>query len=344
MSLRVTLAALAAALAAGISATPVAAQAPAPAPIDAIAVPTPIAAYGGLLVWSAPDGHGRYALMERDAAGTIRTLPVASRGVPFDVDLGPTTGGTIYAVYSRCRTEPVWSGDQMPPYEQGKGCDVYKLDLTTLAEQRYTKVNASDGSEYWPSYWKGVVAFARAYESDPSKPYIYTKTIASSAPSARQPGGSRGSGRSTPLQLELYGTHLAFGWRYQGHEEAPAYDLRIDTIGGDHTRLDETPGGGLSSTVLGWPSFENGRVYWLRSCVGDPGGCETTRRFMMSNYTGTPQPLVATSPPYVQAMERAGGITWAETDINSIYGCMTDPATTPSCAIEPLRPEYTPQN
>jgi hypothetical protein len=36
------------------------------------------------------------------------------------------------------------------PYEQGRGCDVYKLDLTTLAEQRYTKVNASDGSEYWP--------------------------------------------------------------------------------------------------------------------------------------------------------------------------------------------------
>jgi hypothetical protein len=343
MSVRVTLAAavLAAALLAPATAG---AQTPAPAPISGVAVPAPIAAYGGVLVWSAPDGHGRYALMERDGAGTVRTLPVASRGVPFDVDLGPTNGGSIYAVYSRCRTEPVWSGTQMPPYEQGRGCDIYKLDLTTLAEERYTKVNASDGTEYWPSYWKGVVAFARAYESDPSKPYIYTKTIASSASSARQPGGSRGSGRSTPLQLELYGSRLGFGWRYQGNEEGQAYDLRLDTIGGDHMRLDQTPGGGLSSTVIGWPSFENGRVYWLRSCVGDPGGCVTTRRFMMSNYTGAPAPSVATSPAYVQASERAGGITWAETDINSIYGCMTDPATTPSCAIEPLQPEYTPQN
>jgi hypothetical protein len=323
---------------------PAVAMAQDPAPITGLAVPAPIATYGGVLVWSAPDGHGRYALMERDGAGTVRTLPVVSRGVPFDVDLGPTSGGTIYAVYSRCRTDPTWSGDQMPPYEQGRGCDVYKLDLTTLAEQRYTKVNASDGSEYWPSYWKGQVAFARAYESDPSKPYIYVKTIASSAPSARQPGGSRGSGRSTPLQLELYGTRLGFGWRYQGSEEAPAYDLRVDTVGAGHVRLDQTPGGGLSSTVLGWPSFENGRAYWLRSCVGDPGGCVTTRRFMMSNYTGTPTPLVATSPAYAQASERAGGITWTETDINSIYGCMTDPATTPQCAIEPLRPDYAPQS
>ena len=342
--LRQTLIRAAAAFVVGVAPAPAAAVAQDPAPIAGIAVPTPIAAYGGLLVWSAPDGHGRYALMERDAAGTVRTLPVASRGVPFDVDLGPTSGGTIYAVYSRCQVEPAWSGDQMPAYEQGKGCDIYKLDLTTLAEQRYTKVNASDASEYWPSYWKGQVAFARAYESDPGKPYIYVKTVASSAPSARQPGGSRGSGRSTPLQVELYGTRLGFAWRYQGSEEAPAYDLRVDTVGGGHVRLDQTPGGGLSSTVIGWPSFENGRVAWLRSCVGDPGGCVTTRRFMMSNYTGTPAPLVATSPAYTQASERAGGITWTETDINSIYGCMTDPATTPSCAIEPLRPDYTPED
>jgi hypothetical protein len=84
----------------------------------------------------------------------------------------------------------------------------------------------------------------------------------------------------------------------------------VDTIGGGSpVRLNSTPGGGLSSTVLGWPSFESGQVFWVRSCVGDPGGCQSTRRFQQSEYTGTPTPLVATSPAYVAAHERDQGIT-----------------------------------
>ncbi len=85
-------------------------------------------------------------------------------------------------------------------------------------------------------------------------------------------------------------------------------------------------------------------MYRLRSCVGDPGGCQTTRRFEQSNYTGTPSPLVAVSPPCVQAHERDQGITWAKADDNNIYGCQADPATTPQCAIEPLTPSYAPLN
>ncbi|HKE80996.1 MAG TPA: hypothetical protein VKB54_16885 [Solirubrobacteraceae bacterium] len=313
-------------------------------PVTGLPAPTPIAAYSGRLVWSAPDAKGGYQLMQRIGDGPVQALPVTARKVPFDVDLGPTSGGTVYAVYSRCKTEPDWNGQQMPAYETGKGCDVYKLDLGSMTETRYSKVNASDGSEYWPSYWKGQVAFVRAYDDDPGKPYIYVKTISSSSPSQRQPGGSRGSRSSTALQVELYGSRLGFAWRYQADRDAPAYDLRVDTTGGDHIRLDSTPGGGLSSTVLGWPSFENGRIYWLRSCVGDPGGCQSTRRFQQSQYTGSPTPLVASSPAYTAAMERDQSITWTETDVSSGYICMTDPATTPQCEIQPLRPDYAPLN
>ena len=32
---------------------------------------------------------------------------------------------------------------------------------------------------------------------------------------------------STPLQIELYGTRLAFAWRYQADRDAPAYDLAL---------------------------------------------------------------------------------------------------------------------
>jgi hypothetical protein len=321
-----------------------ASAAPAQSPVTGVLPPTPIAAYQGRLMWSQPNGSGGYQLVQRIGDGPVQVLPIAPRGVPFDVDLGPTSSGGVYAVYSRCHIDPTWDQVQMPAYEQGKGCDVYKLDLATNTEVRYTKVNASDGSEYWPSYWKGKLAFARAYDKDPGDPYLYVKTISSSAPSERLPGGSRGTKTSTPLEVELYGTRVGFAWRYQGSMMSPAYDLRVDTIGDDHVRLDSTPGGGLGSVVLGWPSFENGRVYWVRGCAGDPGGCMASRRFQQSQYTGSPTPLVATSPNYVLAHERDQGITWALTDINSIYGCQTDPSTTPQCQIQPLRPDFEPLN
>lgn len=80
----------------------------------------------------------------------------------------------------------------------------------------------------------------------------------------------------------------------------------------------------------------------MRSCVGHPGGCQSTGRFQQSECTGTPTPLVATSPAYVAAHERDQGITRTETDVSSGYTCETDPATTPQCTIHPLRPHYAP--
>ena len=37
-------------------------------------------------------------------------------------------------------------------------------------------------------------------------------------------------------------------------------------------------------------------------------------------------------------------VTWSETDVNSTYGCETNPATTPQCRIEPLKPVFTALN
>jgi hypothetical protein len=208
---------------------------------------------------------------------------------------------------------------------------------------RFTKVNATDGSEYWPTYWKGSIAFARAYDSKPSQPYVYVKDVASSKPSVRMPGGPRGVGQSTPLNLELYGTRLAFGWMSLIESDRAAYQLRVDTVGGGDITLDSSKGG-LTSIVLGWPSFENGRVYWVRACLGDPGGCPGQTRFEQSAYTGTPKPLVADSPRFVLSHERDAGITYALSDANAAYNCQTDPATTPQCTLQALTPAFSPQD
>ena len=239
---------------------------------------TPIAAYHGRLVWSRPDGAGRFELVERVGSGPVTRLPVAARGAPFDVDLGPTSSGRVFAVYSRCATEPAPPAGLDPEgvhYEAGRGCDIYRLDLANGKETRYTKVNADDASEFWPTYWKGRVGFARAYDAKPRSPYVYLKDIESSQPSERLPGGPRGTPatRSAPAQLELYGSHLGYEWRYASREgTGTAFELRVDTAGGDHVRLDRRVVG-LTAIVIGWPAFENGRAYSSRGCFGDPGGC-----------------------------------------------------------------------
>ena len=336
------------------------AQTAAPTAVSPIPRATPIAVYRGVALWSRQDSRGRYRLVERVGNGPVTQFGIASRGVPFDVDIGPTSDGRLVAVYSRCRVDPPAIFFGPPDYGTGKGCDIYRLDLRTLAENRYREVSATDASEYWPSYWKGRVAFARAYDHKPHYPYLYVKTIMSSAPSTRMPGGqrrecSRVGGRttcsddtkSTPAELELYGSRLGFAWRYQGNGESPQYEIRLDTVGGGHRRLDAGGGGGLTVLILGWPSFEGGRMYWTRSCFADTGGCVNLRRsFVKADYTAhSIQQLRAASPNFVLSHERDQGVTWVLRDTTGVADCQGDPPTpSGTCVIEPLRPDYAPRD
>jgi hypothetical protein len=67
---------------------------------------------------------------------------VASRGVPFDVNLGFDARGRIVAAYSRCAGEPALHGGAnprggggLPQYATGRGCTIRLLDLATGSEQ-----------------------------------------------------------------------------------------------------------------------------------------------------------------------------------------------------------------
>ena len=327
-------------------------SAPAPAqnptPVTAVSAPSPIAAYQGRLVWSRPDGAGAYELVQRVGDGPVTKLPIKPRAVPFDVDLGPTSGGRVIAVYTRCTKEPKTAfglhqnGDV--DYRTGRGCDVYKLDVEGSQEVRFTKANAGDATEYWPTYWKGRLAFARAYDDKPQFPYLYVKDVSSSKPSQRLPGGSRGTG-SSPGQLELYGKRLGFQWTYGSSKgTGTVFELRVDTIGDGHVLIDQRVVG-LTAILIGWPGFEDGRIYWSRGCSGDPAGCAGgVAELRRGTYESPLSHQQAAGPRFVLAHERDAGITWALEQAapgpEKQWCASAQPGLPGSCVIQPLRPSY----
>jgi hypothetical protein len=328
-----------------------------PPDVAPVADPTPIASYGGHLVFSRADGRGGFELVQRVGNGPVEPVGVPSRTVPFDVDAGPTSSGRVLAVYTRCKVEPQANRGEpsITEYQTGKGCDVFKVDLTGGGrEARYTAANASDASEFWPTYWKGRLGFARAYEKKPDYPYLYVKTIASRRPSERMPGGQRktcanGScsddRRSVPQALELYGTRLAFVWRWQGQREGPDYDLRLDTVGGGHRVMDHVNGGGLTLVPLGWPSFEGGRLFWTRGCFADTSGCRGRERLVKSTYTGDIVELEATAPRPLISHERDALMTIVLTDRSNVADCKGDPPQPAgTCSITYTRPDFHPRD
>jgi hypothetical protein len=293
---------------------------------------SPVAAYAGRLLWSAyqPD-TASWALVTR-FQGATSAVPVARRKVPFDSDLGPGPSGSMVAVYSRCTTEVTPSGSFGPSlYGKGRGCDLFLFDFATNIETRLTSANATDASEFWPSIWRGTLAFARTYDHKRNFPYIYTRPLEGSARSTRQPGGSR-SGCSTcddklsrPIALDLYGRRLGFAWQYVGTGEGLDSEIRMDTIGGGHVRVAHQNGGGLTQLDPSWPAFENGRLYWSIGCFGDESGCPGRyglRRYRIS--TGAIER--AGGPRSVLSHDRDQATTWVLDDAQPGTSCLGDPA------------------
>ena len=333
---------LAALLASMVLAAPAAAQ-----DVATLDRSSPIAAYGGRLLWSSFDPATQtYGLVTR-VGGATSAVPVARRTVPFDADLGPSADGSIVAVYSRCATEITPSGSFGPSlYGKGRGCDLYVFDFATGHETRLASASAPDASEFWPTIWKGTLAFARTYDAKRDFPYIYTRPLQGSARSTRQPGGPRsGCAKcddklSRPVALDLYGKRLAFAWQYIGTGEGFDTDIRMDTIGGGHVRVAHQPGGGLTQVEPGWPAFESGRLYWSIGCFGDPGGCPGRyglRRYRIS--TGDIER--APGPPSVLSHDRDQATTWILDDGQPGTSCLGDPEVPGgTCTLRGLQPLF----
>jgi hypothetical protein len=111
--------------------------------------PPVLASYGGWLAWSRAAGERSFQLELRSPAGDVSAAPVAPRGSPFDVELGPQAGG-IVAVYSRC-TDPV----------SYRGCSLYELQLGAAGTSERPLRPPGGGSLHEPAIWNGSLVFLR---------------------------------------------------------------------------------------------------------------------------------------------------------------------------------------
>ncbi|MEA2247847.1 MAG: hypothetical protein QOH46_2376 [Solirubrobacteraceae bacterium] len=325
-------------------------------PIATVDRPTPVAAFGGRLLWTTLDRTtGNWSLVTR-AGGVTQVVPVAPRRVAFDADLGPGPDGATVAVYSRCAQDPP-SGSGFAPtlYNRGRGCDVYLYDFAAGAERRLANASSPAATEFFPTIWRNTLAFGRVYDAKPDLPYIYTRPVNGTAASTRQPGGprnvcvrNRSTGRTScsprevnrPMSLELYGRRLAFAWTFSGSGEGLDTEIRLDTIGAGHTRVARQNGGGLTQVQLGWPAFEAGSLYWSQTCFGDEGGCPG--RFGLRRYRITTREIAsAPAPAAMLSHDRDAGVHYLLVDTMPGVDCLGDPEIPGgTCQVRALTPAF----
>ena len=206
---------------------------------------------------------------------------MAPRSVAFDVDLGPGPDGHLTAAYSRCRTEPrteAFDGMVLP--WTGRGCDLYRYDVSARRETLLRGASTAQASEFLPSIWGDEVAFARVYERRSGMrgrlAYLYVRPVAGGS-STRLAGGSRGvDGGPGPRAIDQYGRRVAFTWDLRT-ADGYASELRLDTQGAGHERLAAVASADGRARLLA-PSFERGILSWVSRGGSAPAPASTVER------------------------------------------------------------------
>ena len=111
-----------------------------------------LSASGGTLAWSreVPGGNHLVTYVTPPTLlGPPRPMDVSVRASdsPFDPDVGVSPAGKPRVVYTRCGGV------------SGRNCDVYQFD--GRRERKVRGASTSRCSEFAPSIWRGIVAFAR---------------------------------------------------------------------------------------------------------------------------------------------------------------------------------------
>jgi hypothetical protein len=183
---------------------------------------THVNGFGGRLVWSRYDARRKVYRLAELVGGRARLLPIASRSVSFDVDLGPGPQGDVVAVYSRCATETELGGGgpsgPFAMYRAGLGCRIYQYSFATRKERRL-RVAVGRASLFLPTVWRDRIAFAASMGDGTASwlpaPKLYVQRGAG-APRALRGGPAAPANMNAavdgPSSLDLRASTLLYAW------------------------------------------------------------------------------------------------------------------------------------
>ena len=239
----------------------------------------PISAFGDRLVYSRPVGRRFELVVLR--AGRVSRLPVATRGVPFDVDVGPDRDGGSVAVYSRCAEEPSLSylGYNVA-FRSGSGCRLFRYDFSEGAERPIPGFAASKVSRITPTIWGARLAWTQTTDTRSSggvrAPQLWTR-LRGRRPVRLAAGSPFNTGvEAAPgaVQLDLRRDRLAMAWQYSSRTPGyggskPASEAWGYTIGNGRRLLAfaGSPGDGGRLLVGGAAATQTG---WALTALTDP--------------------------------------------------------------------------
>jgi hypothetical protein len=205
-----------------------------PASADSVIAADPtalnVSAFGTTSTWSRRAADASYRLVVMGAPRVAKDASVRSASVPFDPDVGPTTGGRPYVVYSRCRVPAT-----------GRGCDIYGYDVGKRSERKLAAVSDPVRSEVAPSYFKGAIAFSR----NGARRGLYV------AAAGRRPRRIATSGAS---ETDLSATHVISVHEY----------ITVRRRDGSHAReFDQNYGGEEAFSAAYSPVLSRDRAFWI---------------------------------------------------------------------------------
>jgi hypothetical protein len=210
--------------------------------------PTRVAAWDGTVMWSRQDpSSGRYTLMKSVAGAAPVAVGVPQRsGTPFDVDLGTSSSGATFAVYTR-------------------NGDLYSLDVATGAETKVAGLS-SPKAERNPTVQRGRIAFIRRSGG------------ADELRIGSANGASKGSRllvrRSTIRSAELGNRHVAYVAQ-KPYGAGGEQQLRIRNLAtGADKQVYRARSGGANSANITRPSYiaEPEGFLFARTNMGSGGG------------------------------------------------------------------------
>lgn len=239
--------------------------------LDALRADVPVAAYGTTVAWSAYDPATKVYRLRLRHAGEVSTPDVGPRPVPFDVDVGPGSGGRVL-VYSRCDSDAMGA-------IRTEGCDLFAYSVSGESEERIAGASTSGADERLPAISGDRLAFTRTAPGSAPEVMVRQGGRSRTLPGAPTRFCLGGQCQDTVdrrvTRLDLSGRRLGLVTTYatSGFEGAVSEVRLVSAVTGMSQRVTRAASSADTTIRYVGLGFDARNLYVGAACSGEAAGC-----------------------------------------------------------------------